>query len=125
MNSCHIEKTNVSLQEELTVFSNGNLQVETNVVKIARRLRDWSRSEARAVIRFLWVKNVSTSTIHSQIAEVYGEEAMLTQNFAKWCHSFQSGGQDVKNSIRVGSGRPSSSTTEINTTRIEEMIQND
>ncbi|GFV48098.1 histone-lysine N-methyltransferase SETMAR [Trichonephila clavipes] len=85
----------------------------------------------RAVIRFLWTKNVSASDIHSQIVEVYGEEEMRRQHVAKLCHSFQSSRQDVENHNMVGSSRLRSSTTEINTARIErerereEMIQND
>ncbi|GFW25701.1 histone-lysine N-methyltransferase SETMAR [Trichonephila clavipes] len=88
---------------------------------MARRLGNWSCSE----VRFLWAKNVSASAIHSQFVKVYGEEAMSRQHLAKWCHSFQSGRQDVENRSMAGSGRPSSSTAYINTARIEAMIQND
>ncbi|GIY78641.1 histone-lysine N-methyltransferase SETMAR [Caerostris darwini] len=92
---------------------------------MARRLENWSRLEVRAVIRFLWAKNMSSFDIHSQIVEVHGKEAMSIQNVAKWCRSFQSGRQDVESRNMAGSGRASSSTTETNTARVEEMIQND
>ncbi|GFV59348.1 histone-lysine N-methyltransferase SETMAR [Trichonephila clavipes] len=82
---------------------------------MARRLRNWSRLEARAVIRSLWANNVSASAVHSQIMEVYGEEAMNRQHVAKWCRSFQSGTQDVENRNMAASSRPSCSPTEINT----------
>ncbi|GFV22291.1 hypothetical protein TNCV_3923511 [Trichonephila clavipes] len=63
--------------------------------------------------------------LRHQIVKDCGEEAMSRQHVAKWCRSFQSGKQDVENCNTARSGRPSSSTTEINTARVEEMIQND
>ncbi|GFT25249.1 histone-lysine N-methyltransferase SETMAR [Trichonephila clavipes] len=81
---------------------------------MARGLENWFRLEVRAVTQFLWAKNVSISNIYSQIMEAYGEEAMSRQHAAKWCCSFQSGRQNVKNCNVAGSSRPSSSTTEIN-----------
>ncbi|GIY82216.1 histone-lysine N-methyltransferase SETMAR [Caerostris darwini] len=92
---------------------------------MARRSENWSRLEVPAVIRFLWAKNVSASDIHSQIVDVYGEEAMSRQHVAEWCRSFQSGRQDVENRTMAGRDRSSSSMTEINTARVEEMIQID
>ncbi|GFV66555.1 uncharacterized protein TNCV_3894481 [Trichonephila clavipes] len=79
---------------------------------MARFLGNWSRLEVRAVIRFLWAKNVSAS-------------AMSRQHVAKFCHSFQSGRLDIESRNMTGSGRSSSSMTEITTARIGEMIQND
>ncbi|GFV77059.1 hypothetical protein TNCV_691271 [Trichonephila clavipes] len=58
-------------------------------IEMAILLGNRSRLEVRAMIRFLWTKNVSASDIHSQIEEVYGEEAMRKQHAAKWyntCH---------------------------------------
>ncbi|GFV48961.1 histone-lysine N-methyltransferase SETMAR [Trichonephila clavipes] len=78
---------------------------------MAKFLRNWSRLTVRAVIRFLCAKNVSAS-------------AMSRQHVAKLCPSFQSGIQNVENQNRSGSGRPSSSTTEITTARIGKIIQN-
>ncbi|GFT75320.1 histone-lysine N-methyltransferase SETMAR [Nephila pilipes] len=69
---------------------------------MARRLEKWSCIEVRAVIRFLWAKNV-----------------------AKWCRSFQAGREHVENRNMEASGRPSSSRTDINTARVEEIIQRD
>ncbi|GFV02891.1 uncharacterized protein TNCV_3610201 [Trichonephila clavipes] len=78
---------------------------------MARLLGSWTRLEVRAGIRFLWVKNVSSSE--------------MSRHVAKLCHSFQSGRQDIENRNMTGNGRPGSSTTEISMARIEEMIQND
>ncbi|GFT87051.1 histone-lysine N-methyltransferase SETMAR [Trichonephila clavipes] len=75
---------------------------------MARHLGNWSCLEARAVSRYLWAKNVPGSDIHSQIVEVYGEEAMSRQRVATRCHSFQSGRHDVENRNMAGSNRPNS-----------------
>ncbi|GFX36322.1 histone-lysine N-methyltransferase SETMAR [Trichonephila clavipes] len=79
---------------------------------MARLLGNLSRLEVQVVILFLWAKNVSAS-------------AMSRQHVTKLCYSFQSGRQDVESRNMTWSGRPSSSTTEITTARIGEMIQND
>ncbi|GFT69374.1 histone-lysine N-methyltransferase SETMAR [Trichonephila clavipes] len=80
---------------------------------MARLLGNWPRFERRAVIRFLWAKNVSASDIHIQIVEVYGEKAMSRQHVAKWCLSFQSEKPDVENRNMAGSIRSSFSRHEL------------
>ncbi|GFS95148.1 histone-lysine N-methyltransferase SETMAR [Nephila pilipes] len=92
---------------------------------MARRLEKWSRIEVRAVIRFLWAKNAAESKIHRQIFEVYMDKSMSSQQVAKWCRSFQAGREHVENRNMEASGRPSSSRTDINTARVEEIIQRD
>ncbi|GFT97204.1 hypothetical protein TNCV_3858591 [Trichonephila clavipes] len=79
---------------------------------MARHLGNWSHLEVQAVIKLLCANNVSASAIHSQIVEVCGEDAMRSQ-VTKWCHSFQSDRQDVKNCNMAGSGQPSSSQYEL------------
>ncbi|GFT56698.1 histone-lysine N-methyltransferase SETMAR [Nephila pilipes] len=79
----------------------------------------------RAIIRFLWAKNVAASEIHRQIDEVYGDKAMNRQQVAKWYRSFQAGREHEENRNMEASGRPSSSRTDINTARVEEIIQRD
>ncbi|GFX89558.1 hypothetical protein TNCV_72511 [Trichonephila clavipes] len=49
--------------------------------------------------------------------------AMSRQHVTELCCSFQSGRQDAESRNMTGSGRPSSSMTEITTARIGEMIQ--
>ncbi|GFW53700.1 hypothetical protein TNCV_4816001 [Trichonephila clavipes] len=58
-----------------------------------------------------------------KIVEVYGEEAMSRQHVAKWCRSFHSG-RGMSKTANGRRDRPSSSTTETITARVEEMIQN-
>ncbi|GFV76899.1 hypothetical protein TNCV_689691 [Trichonephila clavipes] len=52
-------------------------------IEMVRLLENWSRLEVRAVIRFLWAKNVSVS-------------AMSRPHVVKLCHSFQSDREDVE-----------------------------
>ncbi|XP_035207091.1 uncharacterized protein LOC118181956 [Stegodyphus dumicola] len=92
---------------------------------MVRRLEKWSRIEMRAVILFLWAKNVPASEIHRQIVEVYGDKAMNRQQVAKWCRSYQAGREHVENRSMEASGLPSSSRTDINMARVEETIQRD
>ncbi|GFS63549.1 hypothetical protein TNCV_4611071 [Trichonephila clavipes] len=69
-------------------------------IEMTRRLGNWCRLEVRAMVQFLWAKNVSGSDIHGQIVEVFGGEAMSRQHVAKWCLSFQSGRQVTLSSPR-------------------------
>ncbi|GFU22156.1 histone-lysine N-methyltransferase SETMAR [Nephila pilipes] len=50
---------------------------------------------------------------------------MSRQQVAKWCRSFQAGREHVENRNMEASGRPSFSRTNINTARVEEIIQRD
>ncbi|GFT17103.1 histone-lysine N-methyltransferase SETMAR [Nephila pilipes] len=50
---------------------------------------------------------------------------MSRQQVAKWCRSFQAGREHVENRNMEASSRPSSSRTDINTARVEEIIQRD
>ncbi|GFT41148.1 histone-lysine N-methyltransferase SETMAR [Nephila pilipes] len=50
---------------------------------------------------------------------------MSGQQVAKCCRSFQAGREHVENRNMEASGRPSSSRTDINTARVEEIIQMD
>ncbi|GFT49179.1 histone-lysine N-methyltransferase SETMAR [Nephila pilipes] len=50
---------------------------------------------------------------------------MSRQQVAKWCRSFQACKVHEENRNMEASGRPSSSRTDINTARVEEIIQRD
>ncbi|GFW73244.1 histone-lysine N-methyltransferase SETMAR [Trichonephila clavipes] len=101
--TCHTSKVQVNSKSSQTI-------------KIISHLENWSCLELQAMIRFLWANNKFVSDIHRQIFEIYGEEALRRHHVVKWCRSFQSGRQDVDNRNMAGNGRPSFSTTEINTT---------
>ncbi|GFO06062.1 cytochrome c oxidase assembly protein cox15-like protein [Plakobranchus ocellatus] len=78
-------------------------------------IKEWSKLEVRAVVRFLFSKGTKPSEIHKQIAETYGEGAMPRSRVYQWCTWFGEGrtslGDDPK------SGRPKTSTDEENTTQ--------
>ena len=50
---------------------------------------------------------------------------MSRQQVAKWCRSYQTGRERVENRNIEVCGHPSSSRTDINTARVEEIIQRD
>ncbi|GFT29825.1 histone-lysine N-methyltransferase SETMAR [Nephila pilipes] len=50
---------------------------------------------------------------------------MSRHQVAKWCRSFQAGREHVENRNMEASDRPSSSRTDINTARVEKIIQRD
>ncbi|GFV54776.1 histone-lysine N-methyltransferase SETMAR [Trichonephila clavipes] len=91
-------------------------------IKITRYLQNWFRLEERAVIRFLWGKNVSASGIHNQIVEVYGDELMSRQHVANGVALFN---QQVENLNMAESSWVRSSTTKIIMARVKEIIPND
>jgi len=57
-----------------------------------------------SVIRFLNVTNVLPSEIHSQICQVYGDNAMSDGMVRKWIRMFNEGRENVHDEAR--SGRP-------------------
>ncbi|GFY34714.1 hypothetical protein TNCV_4701951 [Trichonephila clavipes] len=77
-----------------------------------------------------WVVNIetlrSTALVGSESSQAknVSASALRRQHVAKFCHSFQSGRQDVESRNMTGNWS-SSSTTEITTARIGEMIQKD
>lgn len=87
---------------------------------MSRQLEVASKLEIRSVVRFLWAKNCSSSEIHRQLSEVYGNKAFSRQAIAKWCELFESGRNSVEDEIRQG--RPVSSVTDDNIQRVEQMI---
>ncbi|GFT52965.1 histone-lysine N-methyltransferase SETMAR [Trichonephila clavipes] len=93
-------------------------------IVMARCPEKWFRTEMRSVIRFLWVKNVSSSDIPGQIGAVYRDEA-IEQHVAKWCRSFAVGKLQVKNGNMEASGCSNSVTTGLNTARVEELVLGD
>jgi hypothetical protein len=79
--------------------------------------------EIQGVICFLWAQEVSVGDIYLQLVEVYGNAVMSRQQVANSCRTFASGRNNVTEDSR--SGRRSSSTTEINTVGVEELVQTD
>jgi hypothetical protein len=90
---------------------------------VVTHLANWSRLEIQGVIRFLWAQEVSVGGILLQLVDVYGSAVMSRQQVANSCRAFASGRNSVTENSR--SGRRSSSTTEVNTVGVEELVQTD
>ncbi|GFN75571.1 histone-lysine N-methyltransferase SETMAR [Plakobranchus ocellatus] len=57
-----------------------NALVNTTGSNIATPIKEWSKLEVRAVVRFLFLKETKPSEIHKQIAETYGGMAFETED---------------------------------------------
>ncbi|GFO18336.1 histone-lysine N-methyltransferase SETMAR [Plakobranchus ocellatus] len=90
---------------------------------MATPIKEWSKLEVRAVVRFLFSKGTKPSEIHKQIAETYGEGAMSRSRVYQWCTWFGEGRTSLGDEPK--SGRPKTSTNEENTTRVDELIRCD
>ena len=75
---------------------------------MATALREWTKEEVRAVVRFLWAQGTQPVEIHHEIEAVYGPNVMNVQSVRTWCrimkkhlrgHRFQS--DDVKHAVKI------------------------
>ncbi|GFO45812.1 histone-lysine N-methyltransferase [Plakobranchus ocellatus] len=57
---------------------------------MATPIKEWSKLEVRAVVRFLFSKGTKPE-IHKQIAETYGKAAMSRSRVYQWCTWFGEG----------------------------------
>ncbi|GFR79526.1 histone-lysine N-methyltransferase SETMAR [Elysia marginata] len=88
---------------------------------MATAIKDWSKLEVRAVVRFLFSKGIRHSEIYKPIAETYGEGATSRFRVYQWCAWFGVGRTSLDDEPK--SGRPKTSTNEENTTRVDEHIK--
>ncbi|GFO00212.1 histone-lysine N-methyltransferase SETMAR [Plakobranchus ocellatus] len=77
---------------------------------MATPMKEWSKLEVRAVVRFLFSKGRKPSEIHNQIAETYGEGARSRSRVYQWCTWFGEGRTSLGDEPK--SGRPKTSTNE-------------
>jgi hypothetical protein len=54
-------------------------------------------SEIRAVIRFLWAKNMSTAEIHRELCAIYDQNVMSEGAVSQWCRMFKDGQPNIHN----------------------------
>ncbi|GFO04384.1 histone-lysine N-methyltransferase SETMAR [Plakobranchus ocellatus] len=90
---------------------------------MATPIKEWSKLEVRAVVRFLFSKGTKPSEILKQIAETHDEGAMSRSRVYQWCTWFVEGRTSLGDEPM--SGRPKTSTNEENTTRVDEVIRCD
>ena len=90
---------------------------------MATPLESWTKTEVRAVIRFLNAKGLNPTKIHIELISVYGENVMKSSQIYDWCQSFKTGRTSLDHA--PGSGRPKSSLTEDNIARVDRLIRED
>ncbi|GFO34935.1 histone-lysine N-methyltransferase SETMAR [Plakobranchus ocellatus] len=78
---------------------------------MATPIKEWSKLEVRAVVRFLFSKGTKPSEIHKQIAETYGEGAMSRYRVYQWCTWFGEGRTSLGDEPM--SGRPKTRRTQL------------
>ena len=82
----------------------------------------WSKSEVRAVVRFLYAKGKNPTEIHSELT-VYGKDVMSKTCVYQWCSMFEAGRSSIDRA--PGSGRPKSSLTQDNIALVDHLIRED
>ncbi|GFR77867.1 histone-lysine N-methyltransferase SETMAR [Elysia marginata] len=90
---------------------------------MATPIKHWSKLEVGAVVRVLLSKGIRPSEIHTQIAETYGGGAMRRCRVYQWCTWFGEGRTRLNDEPK--SGRPKTSTSKKNTTRVDKLINCD
>ncbi|GFR86171.1 histone-lysine N-methyltransferase SETMAR [Elysia marginata] len=96
---------------------------------MATPIKDWSKLEVRAVVRFcflfvcLFTKRTRPSEIHKQMAETYGEGALSRSRVYQWYTWFGEGQTSLDDEPK--SGRPKTSTNGENKIRVDELIKCD
>ncbi|GFS27423.1 histone-lysine N-methyltransferase SETMAR [Elysia marginata] len=88
---------------------------------MATPIKDQSKLEVRAAVRFLFSKGIRPSEINKQIPETYGEGVKSRSRVYQWCTWFGEGRTSLGDELK--SGHPKSSTNEENTTRVDELIK--
>ena len=84
---------------------------------MATPIENWSKSEIRAVVRFLHAKGKNPTEIHSELTSVYGKDVMSKTGVYQWCSMFEAGRSSIDRA--PGSGRPQSSLTQDNIARVD------
>ena len=77
----------------------------------------------REIIFFLYKEGASGADITRRLNNVFGSRGLNKTSVYKWIERFNGGRGDCEDDTR--SGRPSTSKTEENMLKVNEMIQND
>jgi histone-lysine N-methyltransferase SETMAR len=81
------------------------------------------KSELHAVIKFFFLKKLSTKVIHAEMVNILGDNAVSHSLVKKWVARFKSGNESTKDGARTG--RPTSSVNEDHVKQVESMVLND
>ena len=77
----------------------------------------------RGVIRYLQKKGLTTKEIHTDMVSTLRDGALTLLTAKKWAADFKRGRESLEDDPR--SGRPFTSTTQVNIDRIYQMVMND
>ena len=61
-----------------------------------------SRNEQRAVIRFLWAKELTPTEIVTEMKPIYGQKCLTRSRIHRWCETFSRGRKSVVDEKRSG-----------------------
>ena len=78
--------------------------------------------DQRICIKFCVKNEIKCNKVWEMLTKAYGESAMSKTRVYEWYKRFQDGREDVEDDER--SGRPSTSTTDENVEKVEEMVMN-
>ncbi|GBM96673.1 hypothetical protein AVEN_69282-1 [Araneus ventricosus] len=84
---------------------------------------DSSRSEQRAVIKFLRAEGDYASQIYSRMEEVYGEQSLVRCIIFRWCQSDETGCVNIKDLQRPGQAHVATNNATISA--VNELIRQD
>ena len=76
-----------------------------------------------AVIEFLVKEEIPAAEIHQRLQRAYGSVCMGASSVRRWVKHFKDGNTSIQDEPR--SGRPRTASTECNTERVDEIIQDD
>ena len=86
-------------------------------------ISDCTREEQRSTIRFLWSEGCKGVEIVRRLRTQYGDNALPKTTVFCWINLFKRGRTSVSDSSR--SGRPVTSSADVNIAAVEELIQGD
>jgi transposase len=80
-----------------------------------------SKQKQRAIIEFLTKEGCRLSDIQRRLQNVYGDDTIDRSNVHRWMKKFKEG--ETSNEDKPHSGRPSTTTTDTNRQRVDELIR--
>lgn len=86
---------------------------------------EYAKFDVRAVIRFLQAEAVNQSEIHRRLQGVYGPNVLSRKDGHVWCHKFTDRRTDLKDDPEKKRGRPRTSHTDDNCSKVERLIKDD
>jgi len=84
---------------------------------------EMDKTELRSVIKYLFLKHLSSKEIHDEMTAVLGQHNVSYSTVKKWVAHFKCGNSSTYDEPR--SGRPSTFMSDDNITKAEAIVQSD